>query len=83
MQVIYEPRGRAREFAPLAANIFRGCGHGCLYCFGPQTLKMKRDVFSINPKPRKDVLKFLEKDARKYRGDHREILLSFTSDPYQ
>ncbi|MBW1791659.1 MAG: radical SAM protein [Deltaproteobacteria bacterium] len=83
MQVIYEPKGRAREFAPLAANLYRGCGHGCLYCFGPQTLKMKRDAFSSEPKPRKDVLKFLEKDARKYRGDGREILLSFTSDPYQ
>jgi len=83
MQVIYEPRGRAREFAPLAANLYRGCAHGCLYCYVPQTIKMKRHVFITEPNPRKDVLISLEKDARKYRGDDREILLSFTSDPYQ
>jgi DNA repair photolyase len=83
MKVIYEPGPRAREFAPLAANLYRGCSHGCIYCYVPQTIKEKRDVFAAQPRPRKDVLKFLEKDARKYRGDDREILLSFTSDPYQ
>ena len=83
MKIIYEPRGRAREFALLAANLYRGCSHGCAYCYVPQTIKEKRDVFSTKPRPRRDVLKSLEKDARKYRGDDREILLNFTSDPYQ
>ena len=27
--VIYEPRGRAREYSPLAVNLYRGCSHGC------------------------------------------------------
>ncbi len=83
MQAIYEPKGRAREFSSLAANLYRGCSHSCRYCFVPQTIKMKRDDFVTDPHPRKDILKVLEKDALKYRGDEREILLSFTSDPYQ
>jgi len=28
---IYEPRGRAGEYAPLAVNLYKGCGHGCVY----------------------------------------------------
>lgn len=83
MKVIYEPRGRAREFAPLAANLYYGCAHGCLYCFAPQTVKEKREAYISRPRPRKDVLKYLEKDARELNGDDREILLSFISDPYQ
>ena len=83
MKVLYEPKGRAREFAPLAVNLIRGCSHGCRYCWAPRVIRMKRDEFIAQPRPRKNVLKFLEKDARKYRGDDREILISFTSDPYQ
>jgi len=83
MKVIYQPRGRAKEFSPLAANLYRGCGHGCIYCYVPQTIKEKREIFATQPKPRKDVLKYLEKDAKNFRDDDREILLCFTSDPYQ
>ena len=51
MQVIYEPQGRAGEFAPLAANLYRGCGHGCSYCYVPMVIKTKRDIFSKQPFP--------------------------------
>jgi DNA repair photolyase len=83
MKVIYEPQGRAREFSPLAANLYRGCAHGCIYCYAPQAIRVKREQFVTQPKPRTDVLKYLKKDARKLTGDDREILLSFTCDPYQ
>jgi DNA repair photolyase len=83
VQVIYEPAGRAREFAALAANLYRGCAHGCLYCYAPQVIKLKREEFVAGARPRENVLKYLEKDARRFRGDDREILLSLTSDPYQ
>lgn len=33
MSLIYEPRGRAREYAALALNTYTGCSHGCQYCF--------------------------------------------------
>ena len=61
MKVIYEPKGKALEFSPLGANLYRGCSHGRLYCYVPQTIKEKREIFVTQPKPRKDVLKWLEK----------------------
>jgi len=36
-----------------------------------------------NPQPKKDILKRIEADAKKMAGDPREVLLCYTSDPYQ
>jgi len=35
MSVIYEPKGRAGEYAGLACNVYETCPHGCTYCFVP------------------------------------------------
>ena len=35
MKIIYEPKGKALEYAPLACNLYKGCPHGCRYCYGP------------------------------------------------
>lgn len=40
MRIIYEPKGRAREYANLAANLYSGCIHGCVYCYVPQFLHL-------------------------------------------
>ena len=82
MKVIYEPKGKALEYAPLAANLFRGCGHGCKYCYAPGYLRMSREEFA-KPTVRPGVLEQLEKDAKKLAGDLRPVLLCFTCDPYQ
>lgn len=83
MAVVYEPQGRAREYSELACNLYRGCVHGCKYCFAPACMRTKPAVWHSNAEPRPGVLKQLEKDAEKLQGDSRRILLSFTSDPYQ
>lgn len=84
MQVIYEPRGRAREYSPLAVNLYTGCVHGCAYCFGPDIPPRKTPAeFQFNVQPRKNILEKLEKDCKKIEGDPRQILLCFTCDPYQ
>ena len=69
----------------MAVNLYKGCDHGCTYCFGPATLKIKRENFHVSTKPKKDALQRLSRDAEKLRiaGDDREILLSFVTDPYQ
>jgi len=82
MDVIYEPKGRALEYAPLAANLYKGCSHGCLYCYAPPATRTSRADF-LQAHPRQDILARLERDATKLHGDPREILLSFTTDPYQ
>lgn len=35
--IIYAPRGQAGEYAPLATNPYRGCGHKCSYCVDAYT----------------------------------------------
>lgn len=81
MSVIYEPRGKAREYAALAANLYTGCGHGCLYCYAPCAVFKTRDDFYNNPRPREGVIDQLKKDASKLDGG--SVLFSFTTDPYQ
>ncbi len=83
MRIIYEPRGRALEYAPLAASGYRYCNHGCRYCFNPLALHCTPEDFR-KPSPRKGVLEAFEKDCRELAAanDQREILLSFSTDPY-
>ena len=51
MEIIYEPSGRAKEYAELAANLYKGCDHRCVYCFGPKVLWKKREAFHSDCKP--------------------------------
>jgi len=83
--IIYEPRGKALEYSPLAANLYRGCSHGCTYCYAPSATFKDRSLFHSEEfiQPRKDVLAQFEKDCCKFSGDPRECLFSFTTDPYQ
>lgn len=84
MKIIYEPKGPAAEYAPLAATLYTGCGHGCRECYAPLSLHMKREQFH-HPSVRNNVINDLERDARELAGrcDDREILMSFSTDPYQ
>ena len=83
MQVIYEPKGAAGEYSHLAINLYIGCQFACRYCYAPAIARQKMADWSKNPKPRKDILKKIEADAKKIAGDKRTILLCYTSDPYQ
>ena len=82
--IVYAPRGQAGEYAKLAANPYRGCGHACAYCYVPKVLKMDRPTFDAGAFPRTDFLDALRKDARKYKalGITEQVMLSFTTDPY-
>ncbi|HEB31337.1 MAG TPA: hypothetical protein ENI15_10750 [Spirochaetes bacterium] len=83
MQVIYEPKGAALEYAELAVNLYTGCKFGCIYCYAPAIAQQNVHQFSSNPQPKKNVLKRLEADCKKMAGDKRTVLLCFTCDPYQ
>jgi len=84
-EIIYETRGKAREYAPLGVELYTGCRLGCRYCFVPETLNISVEEFRTNNKPVKDALSKLKRDAEllKAKQDDREILLCFHSDPYQ
>lgn len=72
-ELIYEPTGKAREYSPLALNVYTGgCDHGCEYCFCKGI-----GSWGLTAKPRK--LKGLEDCASRAK---RQVMLSFMSDPY-
>lgn len=81
---IYAPKGQAGEYAPLAANLYRGCGHSCSYCYVPLITKQDRDEFNAGAVIRNGILNSLSVDARKYKalGVTEQVMLSFTTDPY-
>jgi DNA repair photolyase len=81
--IIYEPRGRAREYAALAANLYRGCAHGCAYCYAPACLHVSPGEFHDAVTPRPGVLEQLKKEAAAHRGNVDPVLLCFTCDAYQ
>jgi DNA repair photolyase len=82
--IIYAPRGQAGEYAPLATNPYRGCGHACKYCYVPKVLRMDRSAFDAGAIPRPRFLDLLKRDAAKYQalGIREQVMLSFTTDPY-
>lgn len=83
--MIYETRGRAREYFELAANLYSSCEHACRYCYGADVLHKPAAEYFMPAVPRERALVELERDAlrlqRKYETRH--ILLSFVTDPYQ
>ena len=73
MRLIYEPNGKAREYSPLALNVYtRGCDHACNYCYCSTI-----GAWSETPHPRN--LHGLAGDAEQAT---RQVLLSFMGDPY-
>lgn len=83
MKVIYEPRGRALEYSLLAINHYKGCTHGCFYCFARKMMESFTDDNFGKPVARAGLLDSLIDQAPSYAGTDKRILLCFTCDPYQ
>jgi hypothetical protein len=82
---IYQPRGPAWEYAPLACGPYRGCGHACVYCYIPEgTLDISREEFDAGAHDRAAFRLGLRREAGLLQaaGITGQALLSFTSDPY-
>ncbi len=93
---IYEPAGPAREYAALALNYYKGCGHSCGYCYVPGFLGMLSGTTidhsqlgvvgkakATIPQKIATFLRKLRRAAPNFSGRTDRVLLSFTSDPYQ
>lgn len=83
--IIYKPSGLAAEYAPLAANFYKSCPHGCVYCYAPGVLRIpKNQYFSKIRNERKNILTGIEKDCRKLKKVgivNRTVQMSFIGDP--
>lgn len=80
--MIYTPRGKAREYAPYALNLFDGCPHRCKYCYVPAVLRKDADTFATATYRATTTVEKIEKSASAMFGSESPVLLSFTSDPY-
>jgi len=81
--MIYEPKGKAREYSPYALNYFKGCDHGCKYCYVP-VMKGKYDSGYDHSNVTCDI-KGYEKEIERFANSinrDKQVLLSFTGDPY-
>ena len=81
MGYIYKPKGKAGEYGELALNIYKGCGHGCKYCYVPPILYQTPEQFHANPQPRPLDQRILSRELDALRG--KSVFLCFTCDPYQ
>jgi len=74
---IFKPRGRAREFSPLAMDIWNGCDHCCDYCFN------KRDGRSFDElaTPKKGIVEALRNQLKNHIPT-KQVLITFSGDPY-
>ena len=60
MPVIYQPRGKAREYNPLACNLYIGCSHRCNYCYAPHALQKRAEDYFGTPAPHRVILAKIE-----------------------
>ena len=83
--VIYEPKGKAKEYADLALNLYNGCTHACNYCYAPVILRKDREQYKSS-EIRKDILAKIDKDLQSKTMQEKRntnVLLCFTTDAYQ
>jgi DNA repair photolyase len=82
--LIYAPKGPALEYAALATNPYKGCGHSCVYCSVVFTTGQDRAEFNAGAVLRPNYLANLRKEAAKYQaaGVTEQILIAFITDPW-
>ena len=83
LKIVYEPQGKAKEYAELACNLYTTCAHACQYCYVPSVMRKSRQSFYTESVQVKDCIEKFGHDAIILENDPREIMFSFTSDPYQ
>jgi len=79
MSGIYEPKGRAREYSPLALNLYHGCDHGCAYCY---MRRFRGGPAVSQAMPIKNIHGILPHTCFMHRKTDKQVLLCFSCDPY-
>jgi len=82
--MIYEPKGKAAQYAFLAINHYTGCSHGCDYCYMKRMFEQKKVSPPFEQSRAKERVAELTKAAcKKYSGTNKRVQLCFSTDPYQ
>ena len=70
------------EYADHALSLYEGCGHSCRYCFCPLMKKIDRSRWGY-ARPVANAIELLVKELPKKKRKIKDILISFSGDPYQ
>lgn len=88
MKAIYQPKGKAGEYAKYACNLYVGCSNNCDYCYckkGVLAHAMGQDKPQLKKcfKDEKDAFVTFRKECDKLKGELRRegLFFTFTSDP--
>lgn len=88
MKAIYQPKGKAGEYAKYACNFFVGCSNECTYCYlrkgiGKATLGGNKPTLKKCFKDEADALEVFEKELKANLPELQKngIFFTFTSDP--
>jgi DNA repair photolyase len=82
MSIIYKPSGKAREYSPLALNVYLACTHGCKYCYAPRCRHQREEDYFKSPQPRSNIVEKLRAELKKGDTPKEQVLLSFIGDVY-
>jgi len=90
-RLIYQPKGKAREYSPWACNLYNGCTNNCTYCYnkkgvgskllGKEDVTLKRGFKNIE-----DAYFTFQRELDKYKdailADGKGLFFNFVSDPF-
>lgn len=87
-KAIYQPVGKAAEYAEWACNFYVGCSNGCTYCYlkkgrGAKILGGDKPTLKKCFKDEKHALQVFEKELKANLSELQEkgLFFSFTTDP--
>jgi DNA repair photolyase len=88
MKAIYQPKGKAAEYAAWACNFYVGCSNGCEYCYCKKgilagAMGMEKPQLKKCFKDGADALRILTHEVYVNRQElsERGLFFSFTTDP--
>lgn len=90
-RLIYQPKGKAREYSPWACNLYNGCTNNCSYCYNKKSvgskLLGKEDVtLKSGFKNMDEAYSIFQKELDKYKdailADGKGLFFNFVSDPF-
>ena len=89
LKILSRPRGNAEEYGQWAVNPYKGCGHGCLYCYlkkgvwanglGGSTAELKSGVVNQEHAYHLAMAEIIENREEIIRDGG--LFMTFTSDP--
>lgn len=84
--LIYQPRGKAKEYSPWACNLYNGCTNRCEYCYNRHGLAanlLGRDTPQLKSKASfEQFRKELDSLKGQILKDGKGLFFNFVSDPF-